>query len=289
MPNLMKKTFFTLFIVLYSIQLSAQFPWMGKLEYKTMPSKILNEDREYAIYLPKGYNENKDKKYPVLYLLHGGRGSHKDWPVQGSLIGVANQLIDANEACEMIIVCPEAGKTFMNYFNNPDWRYEDYFFKELVPFIETNYQVIADKKHRAIAGLSMGGGGTIVYASHRPEMFCAAYAMSGYLYHQKELFWLNTDKDPVQKKIHQLVDDNNCIKYLQNADSAKIEAMKTVNWFVDCGDDDFTLLPNLEFIRAMKEAKIPLQIRIRDGGHTWEYWHSALYIALPFLTNCFRK
>lgn len=285
----MKKILLLFFLTIFITQLQAQFPWMGKIEYKTMPSKILKEDREYAVYLPKNYDKNTAKKYPVLYLLHGGGGSHKDWPVQGRFAGVANQLIDANEACEMIIVCPEAGKTFMNYFNNPDWRYEDYFFDELIPFIEKNYRVIMDKKHRAIAGLSMGGGGTIVYASHHPEMFCAAYAMSGYLYHQKELWWLNTDKDPVQKKIHQFVDDNNCVKYVQNADSAKIEAMKKVSWFVDFGDDDFTLFPNLEFIRAMKEAKIPLQVRIRDGGHTWEYWYSSLYIAFPFVSNCFRK
>ena len=223
----------------------AQWPAMGKVEYKTMPSKILNEDREYAVYLPKNYAENTGKSYPVLYLLHGGGGSHTDWPQKGSLAGVANQLIESNEGSEMIIVCPEAGKTFMNYFNSDDWRYEDYFFQELIPYIESNYRVIADKKHRAISGLSMGGGETFVYASHHPEMFCAAYAMSAYLYHQKELFWLNTDKDPVQKKIHQLVDDNNCVTLVENADAGKVEAMKTVNWFIDCGDDDFTLRPNL--------------------------------------------
>ncbi len=284
----MKKLFTSVILVVLVFAVHAQWPAMGKIEYKTMPSKILNQEREYAIYLPKSYASNPDKSYPVLYLLHGGGGSHKDWPEQGRLVGVANQLIDANDAVEMIVVCPEAGKTFMNYFNNPEWRYEDYFFQELMPYIESNYRVIADKSHRAIAGLSMGGGGTIVYASHHPELFCAAYAMSAYLYHQKELVWLNTE-DPVQKKVHQLVEDNNCVKYMQNIGKEKAEALKTVSWFIDCGDDDFTLRPNLELIQAMNQAGIPMQIRIRDGGHTWEYWHSALYIALPFVSNCFRK
>ena len=282
----MKKLLSSLVLILFVFVAVAQMPAMGKIEYKTMPSKILKQDREYAIYLPKSYADNPDKKYPVLYLLHGGGGSHKDWPQQGCLAGVANQVIDANEATEMIVVCPEAGKNLMNYFNSPDWFYEDYFFQELIPYIESNYRVIADKKHRAIAGLSMGGGGTLVYAMHHPEMFCAAYAMSGYLYRQN-LPFLNFN-DPVQKKIHQLVEDNNCVKMVQNADNAKIEAMKTVNWFIDCGDDDFTFKPNLEFITAMQVAGVPMQIRVRDGGHTWEYWHSALYIALPFVSNCFR-
>jgi S-formylglutathione hydrolase FrmB len=226
--------------------------------------------------------------YPVLYLLHGGGGSHTDWPQKANLTEVANVLIDANDACDMIIVCPEAGKTFMNYFNNPDWMYEDYFFKELIPHIESTYRVKAEKKSRAIAGLSMGGGGTVVYASHHPEMFIAAYTMSGYLKRQDELFWINWD-DPTTKKVHQLVEDNNCTNYLKNADKEKIKAMKTVNWFIDCGDDDFTFNPNIDYVMAMKEAGIPYQLRIRDGGHNWEYWHSALYIALPYISNYFRE
>lgn len=283
----MKKLLTSIVLVCFVCVAFAQMSAMGKVEYKTMPSKILNQDREYAIYLPKSYTTNPDKKYPILYLLHGGGGSHKDWPEQGRLAGVANQLIDANDAADMIIICPEAGKNFMNYFNSPGWLYEDYFFQELIPYIEAKYRIVADKKHRAIAGLSMGGGGAIVYASHHPEMFCAAYAMSAYLYRQN-LPWLN-QADPVREKMQKLVEDNNCVEYVHNADKSKIEAMKTVSWFVDCGDDDFTFNPNLEFITAMHSAGVPMQVRIRDGGHTWEYWHSALYIALPFVSNSFRK
>ncbi len=152
----MRKFSFVLILACFTFTLFAQMPARGKIEYKTMPSKILSEEREYAVYLPKSYEENSNKRYPVLYLLHGGGGAHTDWPKQGSLQGVANQVIDANDACEMIIICPEAGKTFMNYFNSPEWRYEDYFFQELIPYIDANYRTISDKSHRAIAGLSMG-------------------------------------------------------------------------------------------------------------------------------------
>ncbi len=286
MKNLIKLFPLILFVFLSPV-LSAQMPGMGKVEYKTMPSKILNEDREYSIFLPPGYEQNTDKKYPILYLLHGGGGSHKDWPGRGHVGDVANQLMASNEAAEMIIVCPEAGKTFMNYFNNPDWRYQDYFFEEMVPYIESNYRVIGDKDHRAIAGLSMGGGGTVVYTTSHPEMFCAAYSMSGYLYRQN-LPFLDFN-DPVQKKIHQLVEDHNCVQIIQNAGPDQVEAFKTVSWFIDCGDDDFTFDPNMEFIAAMREKQIPYQLRVRDGGHTWEYWHSALYIALPFISDCIRE
>lgn len=265
----------------------SQFFTGGKIEYKTMPSKILNEDREYAIFLPLGYEKNTTKKYPVLYLLHGGGASHKEWPEQGNLAQVASELIASKEACEMIIVCPEANKTFMNYFNNPEWRYQDYFFQEMIPYVEANYRVIADKKHRAVAGLSMGGGGTVVYAFSHPEMFCAAYEMSGYLYRQ-DLSFLKSN-NPSLEKMQKLVEDNNCVKLIQNADAVKVEALKTVNWFIDCGDDDFTLDANMEFEQALRKRQIPHEFRIRNGGHIWEYWHSALYTALPYISDCFRE
>lgn len=267
--------------------LSAQFPVTGKVEYKTMPSGILKEEREYAIFLPAGYEKNADRYYPVLYLLHGGGGSHTDWPKQGQLETIANQLIASNEACEMIIVCPEAGKTFMNYFNNPEWRYQDYFFTEMIPYIESHYRINGDKKHRAIAGLSMGGGGTVVYATSHPELFCAAYEMSGYLYRQNLQFI--DPKDPVMEKVQKLVEDNNCVKIIDNASPQKAEALKTVKWFIDCGDDDFTFDANMEFVTALRKKQIPYELRVRDGGHTWEYWRSALYIAIPFISDCFRE
>jgi len=260
----------------------------GKVEYRTMTSSILNEEREYGIYLPKSYWTDTLRSYPVLYLLHGKDGSDHNWPEKANLAGVANQLINSKEACEMIIVCPEAGKTFMNYFNSPDWCYEDYFFEELVPYIDSHYRVKSDKQHRAIAGLSMGGGGSVVYASHHPEKFAAAYSMSGYLRRQ-DLLSKGHENDPVIEKLQKLVEDNNCIKYFQSASPQKIAELKSVNWFIDCGDDDFTYETNADFIMTLRNAGIPYEYRVRDGGHTWEYWHSALYIALPFISDIFRQ
>lgn len=283
----MKKLIALLFISILANQTIAQMPAVGKMEYASMPSEILGQDREFAVYLPKNYANNPDKNYPVLYLLHGGGDTHTAWPEKGHLAAAANQLIDSKEATEMIIVCPEAGKVHMNYFNDSEWRYEDYFFEELIPYIESNYRVIADKNHRAVAGLSMGGGGSLVYAQHHPEMFSAAYAMSSYMY-RMDLPFLDRN-DPETEKRQKIVEDNNTVKMLLNASEEDVENLKTVNWFIDCGDDDFTLTPNLEFIAALQKKNIPFQLRIRDGGHTWEYWNSALYIALPHISNIFRE
>ncbi|WP_296701355.1 alpha/beta hydrolase-fold protein [Algoriphagus sp.] len=283
----MKKITSLLFLYFLAIQAFAQMPAVGRIEYSSSPSEILGVEREFAIFLPKSYNNNPTKEYPVLYLLHGGGDTHTAWPQKGNLAEIANQLMDSKEATEMIIVCPEAGKENMSYFNHPEWKYEDYFFEELIPFIESNYRVKANKNHRAIAGLSMGGQGTLVYAQRHPEMFVAAYAMSGYLY-RMDLPFIDPN-DPKMERLQKLVEDNNAVKLLQNASDVQVEKLKTVDWFIDCGDDDFTFDPNMEFIQALRSKNIPYQLRIRDGGHTWQYWNTSLYTTLIHITNVFRE
>ncbi len=182
-PKLMKR-FFTLFLLIGStfVGSSQNFnPPQGVAEFKTMSSGILDTERSYSIYLPKSYSTDTERKYPVLYLLHGLYGSNKDWVERGHVKDVANRLINAEEAVEMIIVMPDAGTDWYGYFNMEGWAYEDYFFKELIPHIEKTYRTIPDKKHRAIAGLSMGGGGSVVYAQKHPDMFSSVYAMSAWL------------------------------------------------------------------------------------------------------------
>ena len=73
------------------------------------------------------------------------------------------------------------------------------------------------------------------------------------------------------------------------ADEETVKALRTIDWFVDCGDDDFLLDTNTRFFREMKKAEVPCELRVRDGDHDWKYWSSALSIALPFVSNSFKK
>lgn len=99
------------------------------------------------------------------------------------------------------------------------------------------------------------------------------------------------DPDPANKMVllTRSVQANSCVRYVQDADEARKAELRTVQWFVDCGDDDFLLDGNLEFYQAMRNAQIPCQLRVRDGGHTNEYWHSALYTCLPFVSRNFGR
>ena len=268
---------------------------MSRVEEHTVKSEVLGTERNYTVYLPAGYDIDKEKHYPVLYLLHGMDGTNKDWYDRGHVKDVMDQLTASGEADAMIIVSPDAGGSvregkWNGYFDMKGWHYEEFFFNEFLPLIEKSYRIKADKAHRAIAGLSMGGGGATSYAQRHADMFGACYAMSAYLH--QDAAGVDAQKVAEGNKVALLFDAAHrlsCVDYVKNADEARKQEMRTIQWFVDCGDDDFLFDCNLDFYQAMRRAGIPCQLRVRDGGHTWEYWHSALYIALPWVSRAFGK
>ena len=294
--NNMKKIFFLVLLTCCLVNVSAQpGRWaQSKVITDSIYSEVLNTHRAYTIFLPKSYETDTDKKYPILYLLHGMMGTNHDWTGRGHLKDVTDQLIESGEVREMIIVMPNAGGNIYagvwnGYFNMPGWSYETFFYTEFLPYIEKTYRVIGDKPHRAIAGLSMGGGGAASYAQRHSDMFSSVYAMSALMSSPEQ--WQSRTQNPDDKMaiLTKSVIENSCVKYVEEADEARKEQLRSVVWFVDCGDDDFLLDMNIEFTQAMRKAQIPCQFRVRDGSHTWEYWHSALYICLPFVTRNFGK
>ena len=296
----MKRIVFSLIACcLFSLAAQAQFGWgpQSKVVTDSIYSKVLKAHRAYTIYLPKSYEVNPEKKYPILYLLHGVMGTNEGWFRDQRAGEVLAQLIASGEACDMIVVSPNAGGNIYagawnGYFNMPGWAYEDFFYQEFLPYIESKYRVIGDKQHRAIAGLSMGGGGTTSYAQRHSELYCAAYAMSALMNIPE--FGAMPSKEPANPEdkmviLNKSVREHSCIDYVLQADDARKEQLRSVQWYVDCGDDDFLLDRNIEFVQAMHRAQIPLQFRVRDGGHTNEYWHTALFTCLPFVSRCFGK
>lgn len=255
-------------------------------------SDALKCHRSYNVYLPKGYESRTYTEYPVLYLLHGLWGDNTDWTQRGHVRDVMDHLVSSGEIDEMVIIMPMAGigkndpKACHGYFNQKDWPYEDFFFNEFMPEIEKRYRIISDKAHRAIAGLSMGGGGTTAYAQQHSDLFCAAYAMSALMNEPGDRAKLPSDDEKINA-MRRSAQENSCLEFVVNATEEDKEKLRSVKWFVDCGDDDYLLEVNLDFAKAMREARIPFEFRVREGAHNWEYWHSALYICLPFFDRCF--
>ena len=132
---------------------------------ETMRSAILNSERNYAVYLPPDYHSSS-RSYPVLYLLHGAGDDQTGWIQFGEVKRITDEAIRSGNATPMVIIMPDADTERRGYYNTirDTWRYEDFFFDELMPYVEDKYRIKSDKRYRAIAGLSMGGGGSFIYA-----------------------------------------------------------------------------------------------------------------------------
>lgn len=257
----------------------------------SLKSKILNMDRKFAIYLPAGY-EASQRNYPVLYLLHGGGDDQTGWVQFGEVQHIADKAISEGKATPMIIVMPDANTTRRGYSNNATgtWRYEDFFFQELMPYVEKTYRIKADKRYRAISGLSMGGDGTFTYALHHPELFSSACPLSagtGPLTIEDAKTRLTKETPGISEKEITAFYNRQSVVFLVNnmPDSLK----KSVRWYIDCGDDDFLYEGNSLVHIAMRKKEIPHEFRIRDGAHNWTYWRASLPNVLEFVSQAFHQ
>jgi S-formylglutathione hydrolase FrmB len=203
-----------------------------------------------------------------------------------------DELVRSGEIKPMVIIMPNAGgpdihNTWNGYFNMPGWNYEDFFFGEFVPAAEKKYGCGGSKGQRAVMGLSMGGGGSVVYSQKHPDMFSSCYAMSAWLDNNNEELKTPAQKDKLYY-VQMAVRENSALDFMDKADAATLDKLRTVAWFIDCGDDDFLLHLNYGLHMKMKAAKVHSELRVRDGVHNWEYWHLALRLSLPFASRNFK-
>ena len=287
----MKKVFlFSSIFICFSLLTSAQISKVS--DNLTITSKILKSDRKYAVYLPAGY-ETSQRSYPVLYLLHGATDNHTGWVQFGEVQRIADKAIQNGTATAMIIVMPDGDTGRMGYFNSigGDWNYEDFFFQEFLPIIEKTYRIKTEKRYRAIAGLSMGGGGTFMYALHHPELFSSACPLSAYI----GPLSIEEAKTRMSKSDPGITDEVQIKTYFEKHNALNLinqipdDQKKAVRWYIDCGDDDFLYEGNSLVHIAMRKKEIPHEFRVRDGAHNWTYWREALPTVLGFVSDTFHQ
>ena len=263
----------------------------GKVVTDSLQSRTLGAEVKYNVYIPDGFDKS-EKQYPVIYLLHGLSDTYTAWVEKGGMQTVVDELIGSGELQDVVIVMPNAGgpdihNTWNGYFNMPGWNYEDFFFKEFIPVVEKKYRIVGDKGHRAVMGLSMGGGGSTVYCQRHPDMFSSCYAMSAWLDNESGQVGGQDMKKDKLYYVSQSVREHSALDFIDNADEATLEALRGVKWFFDCGDDDFLVRLSFELHMKMKAKGVKDELRVRNGVHNWEYWHTALRTALPFASRNF--
>jgi S-formylglutathione hydrolase FrmB len=197
----------------------------------------------------------------------------------------------------MIIVMPDAENTFYMNHASGKYQFEDFFMKELIPYIEKTYRCLAEKKYRAIAGLSRGGFGALLYAIHYPQIFSSCAALSAAVRTDAEVnaMPLKEFNDRFRMAFGDIKEGEKRITdfYNQNSILYLVEHMpevqkKEVRFYLDCGDDDFLYRGNSLLHIAMRDLNIPHQYRVRDGEHNWTYWRTGLPAVLGFVSETFR-
>ncbi len=260
----------------------------------SMASEILAAEKKYAVYLPPDY-ATSERSYPVLYLLHGGGDDQTGWVQFGEVLHIADKAIREGSATPMVIVMPDASGEQRGYFNDVtgEWRYEDFFFDELMPHVEQRFRIKGQKRYRAVAGLSMGGGGSFMYALHRPDLFSSAAPLSASTGPASvEAFTERLRRrglatpDIADAEIESYVRRHNAVALIEDLPE---EEISSVRWFIDCGDDDFLFEGNALVHIALRKRNIPHEFRIRDGGHTWTYWRDSLPVVLEFVSQAFHQ
>ncbi len=259
-------------------------------------SSILNKSIKYAIYLPASYVKDKDKKYDVVYLLHGLGNDHNDWNDQYlNVTSLINDKESKGYILEMIYVMPQGFDSY--YVNTYDgkFNYMDMFIKELIPFIDETYQTKANRNNRAIVGYSMGGYGAMILGSKHPDHFSISVPLSMSFrtddqYMQEPSNGWNNQWGKIfggvglqgKERLTDYYKKHSPFYYFNPQTSMGFSNM---NYFIDCGDDEEQLLIGNDLLHVqMRDLGIDHEYRVSDGGHTSSYWRKSMEEVLSYIS-----
>ena len=277
--------FMTLFFV--SAELRA-----AKVDTLEVQSTVMQKKIKIVVAVPDAYRKSRSS-YPVLYLLHGGSGSYKDWLSKTPDKSIVKNMADQYN---LIIVMPDAGPVSY-YFDSPrdkSSQYETFITKEVIAAVDNRYRTLKKREGRVIAGLSMGGHGALFLSTRHPDLYCAAGSMSGVMNINTSTWKVPNDFRKLRReRFEQLLGEpkdtlNPYPGYtlVTMTDDVKKSGLKII---FDCGVDDFLIEPNRDFHHKLLQNGTPHDYIERPGGHTWEYWQNALPYQMIFFVEVLKS
>lgn len=211
-------------------------------------SPSMKIDVGYSVYLPADYTKAPHARFPVVYWLHGGGGN--ELTGAPAIVPAVDRAIRAGELSPMIIVFVNGG---------PAWHYDDpaagqlgetAFIDELIPLVDHTYRTIADRRHRAIEGMSMGGRGTTRGIFKHPELFCSAAPLAA---------GFGNEQKGVDAGQHL---DNNVFYLAKKYAAAPVPPVRVL---LVIGTKDFNYAPTLDYMKLLNELKLPFDKIVLEG------------------------
>ena len=244
------------------------------IERIRLESKLLGKAVDYSILYPVNYRRagNEEKRFPIIYLLHGLTGHHSNWIEKSGIALYATRY-------DLFIVMVEGENGwYTDSATVPTDKFESYILQELMPDVEKRFRVSTEREGRAIAGLSMGGYGSLKFAFKFPSRFALAASMSGAIgaasWTDSELKNLEFIRQSLLKTFGPVGSatraENDLLKLTREVSAAAIKSLPVL--YLDCGTEDILFPGNRSYADLLVERKIPHEFRQLPGNHNWQYW-----------------
>jgi S-formylglutathione hydrolase FrmB len=252
-------------------------PKTTRLQDESFHTAALGRTMKYRVLLPEDY-EKSQRRYPVLYLLHGLGGDYTDWTTRSNVAEYSRTL-------PLIIVMPDGNNAW--YTNSEEGSYETYLLTDLQADVVTKYRTINSRYGRAIAGLSMGGFGALKMALKRPATFAVAGSFSGAFGATRagELEKLISKEEAA--RLERIFGPADSAARKENDLFTLAAAVKPGGapyLYVDCGIADNALIAaNREVVAALHKTGAAYEYHEIAGGHSWDYWDRRIRDFLPVL------
>lgn len=283
---------FIMFAGCSALPATSQAATAGHAECRSAPSKILGHAVPYCVILPPNYDFEK-RSYPILYFLHG-LGSNAQLLIDQGGMDLVNDLWAQNKIGEFLIVTPDGDRSF--YINSRDGqvRYEDFFIREFIPYIESHYRVRAQRQYRGISGVSMGGYGSLRFAFRYPQMFGSVSAHSAALVANLPSRDMTGYQGGLLSRVLGTAFGSppNAAYWNQNSPFTLVKngpRPTGLKIYFDCGtEDEYGFNVGAQAFHDLLDTHhIPNEFHLFPGGHDWSYVAEHFAASLEFHSHAF--
>ncbi|WP_029033841.1 alpha/beta hydrolase-fold protein [Salinimicrobium terrae] len=236
----------------------------GDVRMEQYFSPVLNSWRKFFVYTPPGYDKEINKKYPALYIYHGGGEDERGWVEQGRTNIILDNLIAEGKAEPMLVIMPDGNMPVTGFSENGLRMFERELKEGLIPFVENKYRVIDNAENRALAGLSMGGLQTLYAGVQNTDLFSYLGVFSS--------GWFANDNEIAEGQYKFMAEN-----------SEKINKDLNEFWLSMGGKEDIAFNNNKVMMQRFDEMGIDYIYSEYPGGHTWPVWRNDLYRFAPLL------